>query len=180
MLSFHQQTIKRCRFNPDEDAQLREIVTRISAEQSSHFKWNWKNIAAQFNAAMAKSNPQGSAERDGRCLKERWEGYLRPGLESCEFAPDEDAFLLEGLVEKPLKRGETPRGRWTILTAQLPGRSAVAIRKRASQLCRNFGWDVDKMQNAVLTMKRDDIKFGSFGDDGDCIGITALEGDALW
>jgi hypothetical protein len=138
MLSFHQQTIKRCRFKPGEDAQLREIVTRISAEQISPFEWNWKNIAGQFNVAIAQSNSQEYAERDGRCLKERWEGYLRPGLESHEFAPAEDAFLLEELVEGPLKRGEAPRGKWTTLTAQLPGRSAVAIRKRASQLCREF------------------------------------------
>jgi hypothetical protein len=73
---------------------------------------------------IAKSIPN----RTPRQLRERWRHYLRPGVVSSPWSPEEDRVLME--------QYHRLGPRWALMREALPGRSDAAIKNRFALITR--------------------------------------------
>ena len=93
----------RCKFTPEEDAKLRQLVSEIGLK-------NWGEIAKQM------------PNRTGRQCRDRYCNYLQQGLTSKEWTPEEDELVL--------KLVKTHGFHWVEISKKLKGRSGNNVKNR--------------------------------------------------
>jgi hypothetical protein len=93
--------VAKCKFTPQEDARLREIVERCGTN-------DWTEVARQMRP------------RNGRQCRERWTNYLNPTLENRSWTAEEEILL-------DRKFGEFG-SRWGALTTCFTNRSRNSIK----------------------------------------------------
>jgi hypothetical protein len=72
--------VAKCKFTPQEDARLREVVERCGTN-------DWAEVARQMHP------------RNGRQCRERWTNYLNPTLQNCSWTAEEEILLDEKLAQ---------------------------------------------------------------------------------
>ncbi|KAA8518714.1 hypothetical protein F0562_016512 [Nyssa sinensis] len=90
--------VKRGPWSPEEDAKLKEYIEKYGTGG------NW--IALPQKAGL---------RRCGKSCRLRWLNYLRPNIKHGEFSDDEDRIIYNLFA--------TIGSRWSIIAAQLPGRT---------------------------------------------------------
>ncbi|KAB1223531.1 Transcription factor RAX3 [Morella rubra] len=90
--------VKRGPWSPEEDAKLKEYIDKYGTGG------NW--IALPQKAGL---------KRCGKSCRLRWLNYLRPNIKHGEFSEDEDRIICSLFA--------TIGSRWSIIAAQLPGRT---------------------------------------------------------
>ncbi|GLT56680.1 hypothetical protein SLA2020_297060 [Shorea laevis] len=90
--------VKKGPWSPEEDAQLKEYIEKNGTGG------NW--IALPQKAGL---------RRCGKSCRLRWLNYLRPNIKHGDFSEDEDRFICSLYA--------TIGSRWSIIAAQLPGRT---------------------------------------------------------
>jgi myb proto-oncogene protein len=100
---------KKKKWSPKEDEQLRAAVQAYGIE-------SWGRISTRV------------PRRSGKQCRERWIGQLAPSVSKHTWTPEEDAILL--------RNHAVIGNRWTMIAAQLPGRSALQVKNRWNWLRR--------------------------------------------
>ncbi|KAK1307596.1 Transcription factor RAX3 [Acorus calamus] len=90
--------VKKGPWSPEEDAKLKEFIDKYGTGG------NW--IALPHKAGL---------KRCGKSCRLRWLNYLRPNIKHGEFSDDEDRIICTLFA--------TIGSRWSIIAAQLPGRT---------------------------------------------------------
>ena len=119
--SQHQQTsqtatkpatkIIKCKFTPDEDKRLIELVN------ASH-DIDWSYISSQI------------PNRNPRQCRERWQNYLNPKLKNKTWTEEEDRLIIERYHEMG--------PHWNAIGRTFDGRSGNAVRNRYLVLMRHM------------------------------------------
>jgi hypothetical protein len=101
---------KKSKWTADEDEQLRNAVCACGTD-------SWNRVAIRIPT------------RTGKQCRERWIGQLAPTVVKDVWLAEEDEILI---------RSHSVFGnRWTAITVQLPGRSALSIKNRWHWLQRH-------------------------------------------
>ncbi|KAH7691971.1 myb proto-oncogene protein plant protein [Dioscorea alata] len=90
--------VKKGPWSPEEDSKLKEYIEKNGTGG------NW--IALPHKAGL---------KRCGKSCRLRWLNYLRPNIKHGEFSPEEDNIIFTLFA--------TIGSRWSIIAAQLPGRT---------------------------------------------------------
>jgi hypothetical protein len=102
----------KCKWSPIEDEQLRTAIQEFGIS-------SWNNISRRVPT------------RTGKQCRERWLGQLSPSVSKETWLRSEDAILMQAHA--------TAGNRWTVIAAQLPGRSGLSIKNRWNWLMRHSG-----------------------------------------
>ena len=97
------QKTLRCKFTPEEDAKLKKLVSEYGLK-------NWGEISKQM------------PNRTGRQCRDRYCNYLKSGLTSKEWTPEEDELVL--------KLVEVYGFHWVEISKKLKGRSGNNVKNR--------------------------------------------------
>jgi hypothetical protein len=122
--SYHHQQrhLKKSKWTPDEDDQLRVAVRSFGTD-------SWNKISAVVTT------------RTGKQCRERWIGQLAPSVSKEIWSDDEDAVLI--------RQHALTGNRWTAIAVQLPGRSALQVKNRWNWLMRH-NLSMDQFANPCL------------------------------
>jgi hypothetical protein len=101
---------RKFKWNPDEDALLRETVERLGV-------FDWARVAAALPG------------RTGKQCRERWMNHLSPSINNGVWTPAEDMII----IQQQFIHGNA----WATMKPLLPGRSACAIKNRWTWLSRH-------------------------------------------
>ncbi|WOK93003.1 hypothetical protein Cni_G01695 [Canna indica] len=96
---------ERQRWQPEEDALLREYVKQYGAKE-------WALVSERMGRPL---------HRDPKSCHERWKNYLRPGLKKGSLSPDEQSLL----ISLQARYGN----KWKAIAAHLPGRTPKRLGK---------------------------------------------------
>ncbi|XP_042410252.1 protein rough sheath 2 homolog [Zingiber officinale] len=96
---------ERQRWQPEEDALLREYVKQYGAKE-------WALVSERMGRPL---------HRDPKSCHERWRNYLRPGLKKGSLSPDEQSLL----ISLQARYGN----KWKAIAAHLPGRTPKRLGK---------------------------------------------------
>ena len=110
---------KKCKFTPEEDEKLKELV-------SLHGENDWSFIAKQME------------NRNARQCRERWRNYMNPKLCNDNWTPLEDQQLLE--------RYNQIGPHWNVIGRAFPNRSINCVRNRVIKLLRMSGRTTTNLQ----------------------------------
>jgi hypothetical protein len=105
-----QRHLKKSKGAHDEDDHLRVAVQTYGTD-------SWNKISALVTT------------RTGKQCRERWIGQLAPSVSKETWSGEEDAVLI--------RQHALTGNRWTVIAAQLPGRSALQVKNRWNWLMRH-------------------------------------------
>ncbi|KAI7738686.1 hypothetical protein M8C21_030788 [Ambrosia artemisiifolia] len=94
--------VKRGAWSEEEDNKLRDYIERYG-------HWNWRELPKYAGLA-----------RCGKSCRLRWMNYLRPTVKRGNFSEEEEDLII--------KLHQNIGNRWSVIAAQLPGRSDNEIK----------------------------------------------------
>jgi hypothetical protein len=113
----------RSKFTSDEDIVLRRLVNELG-------EFDWTAIASK----MAGRNP--------RQCRDRWVGYLSPGIENGTWTTAEESLLLEKYAELG--------PRWMLIAAYFPSRTNINVKSRWHLIQRRVRKGVSRIVHRQL------------------------------
>jgi hypothetical protein len=111
---------------PDGPRQPRQIFSTLEDQALSQLV---KCIGPTDWNAVARQMPG----RTARQCRDRWKGYLSPNLTTDAWTAEEDGVVMQ--------KWEMLGPRWSLIAANLKGRSEVSVRNRLQLLCRRRNRD---------------------------------------
>jgi hypothetical protein len=102
---------RKLKWSADEDEKLKQAVGEFGTG-------SWNAVCTRVPG------------RNGKQCRERWIGQLAPYISKENWLPEEDAALLQAQT--------TAGNQWSLIAAQLPGRSSISVKNRWNWLRRNF------------------------------------------
>jgi hypothetical protein len=91
----------KCKFTPEEDLRLRDVIDRCGSK-------DWSIVACHMYP------------RNARQCRERWTNYINPAIQNIPWTPEEEALLEQKFTEFGT--------RWQIIAAFFPKRSKNHIK----------------------------------------------------
>lgn len=141
--------IIRSRFTPDEDAMLRSIVQEFSTNNT---KINWDYVSLRMKT------------KNVRQCKDRWFSYLKDGINTSPFTPQENYLLLSKVEEIG--------NHWKKIAKCFVERTDNAIKSQYKKLMRRHATKenvldlcVDRVSSSDSQDSNDSDSFNSFEDD---------------
>nr|GEW19528.1 transcription factor RAX2-like [Tanacetum cinerariifolium] len=120
-------SVKKGPWSPEEDAKLKEFIEKFGTGG------NW--IALPQKAGL---------KRCGKSCRLRWLNYLRPNIRHGEFSDDEDRIICSLYA--------SIGSRWSVIAAQLPGRTDNDIKNYWNTNYLGFHDDQHNMCNSPMLM----------------------------
>jgi hypothetical protein len=100
----------KAKWSPTEDEQLKQAILEFGTD-------SWNKVGSRVPT------------RSGKQCRERWIGQLAPSVSKDIWLPEEDIALV---------RAQAVHGnKWTLIAAQMPGRSALSVKNRWNWLIRH-------------------------------------------
>jgi hypothetical protein len=104
------RSMHKAKWSTEEDDQLRQAIEEFGTG-------SWTEVSRRVPT------------RTGKQCRERWTGHLAPTVSKNTWHPEEDAALC--------RAHQRHGNQWTLIAAQIPGRSSLGVKNRWNWLARH-------------------------------------------